>query len=386
LKDGSVETEWLVSYREYEIDVLNGLDDEGTLWREYWIKARMADYSKFVKCGFFEIARTGPDGPEIYVLDDALIIQTVENNFDPVSSNSEQQAAEMPKDQRVVFVVHGRNMKAKDALYTFLRSIDLKPQEWSGVIASSGKGSPYPGDVLDNALRKAQAIIVLFTPDDQVKLHPEFQKPDDSPDEAKLSMQPRPNVLFEAGMALGHSEERTIIVQLGKTKSFSDVLGRHTVRLSNGAEARKELAERLRTAGCSVDLSGIDWLSAGDFDSTIAGIGTEDAKGIRWQNTGNLWWLCNDMIEAERRIKSNTSHTDRVDGLRRVYHHARELNLSEEILAPLRKLKEQAINSSNELYWTTPTREKYTQELRDIFNKVGKAATSNQKDFKPDPD
>jgi hypothetical protein len=31
-------------------------------------------------------------------------------------------------------------------------------------------------------------------------------------------MQPRANVLFEAGMALGRDEARTIIVELGKVK------------------------------------------------------------------------------------------------------------------------------------------------------------------------
>src|SRR5207237_5150999 len=57
----------------------------------------------------------------------------------------------------------------------------------------------------------------------------------------------------------------TVLVQLGHMRPFTDVVGRHAVRLDNSAAMRKELAQRLATAGCIVDMSGDSWLSAGDF-------------------------------------------------------------------------------------------------------------------------
>ena len=38
-----------------------------------------------------------------------------------------------------VFVVHGRNAEARNAMFTFLRSIGLKPIEWDQAIALTGK-------------------------------------------------------------------------------------------------------------------------------------------------------------------------------------------------------------------------------------------------------
>jgi hypothetical protein len=65
--------------------------------------------------------------------------------------------------------------------------------------------------------------------------------------------------LFEAGMAIGHDADRTILVELGNVRPFSDVAGRHVIRMDGGAARRKELANRLETAGCAVNLSHDDW-------------------------------------------------------------------------------------------------------------------------------
>jgi predicted nucleotide-binding protein len=92
----------------------------------------------------------------------------------------------------------------------------------------TGKGSPYIGEVLDTAFTAAQAVVVLQTPDDVAYLHESLSFPGDPACEAE--MQPRPNVLFEAGMAIGRDEDRTIIVELGNVKAFSDIHGRHVIR------------------------------------------------------------------------------------------------------------------------------------------------------------
>ena len=52
-------------------------------------------------------------------------------------------------DPRSVFVVHGRNSEARDALFSFLRAIGLTPIEWSQAVDLTGKASPYVGEILD---------------------------------------------------------------------------------------------------------------------------------------------------------------------------------------------------------------------------------------------
>lgn len=149
-------------------------------------------------------------------------------------------------------------------MFMFLRSIGLRPIEWDQAVALTGKGSPYIGEVLDVAFAEGQAVVVLMTPDDVAYLRTEYAHGDEDPETKPLG-QARPNVLFEAGMALGRNADRTILVELGEIRPFSDVGGRHAVRLTSSPESRKSLAQRLSTAGCPVDLTGSDWLSAGDF-------------------------------------------------------------------------------------------------------------------------
>ncbi len=102
---------------------------------------------------------------------------------------------------RRVFVVHGRNKAARGAMFAFLRSIGLVPIEWSQAIAMTRRASPYIGEVLDVALEAAQAVVVLMTPDEIASLQAQYADDDDP--ETTPGGQARPNVFFEAGLALG---------------------------------------------------------------------------------------------------------------------------------------------------------------------------------------
>jgi hypothetical protein len=149
-------------------------------------------------------------------------------------------------------------------MFAFLRALGLSPIEWSTAITMTGSGAPYIGEVLDAAFNHAQAVLVLLTPDEITYLRSEYAT-DDADPETQPATQARPNVLFEAGMALGRHPNHTIIVEIGELRPFSDILGRHSVRITNDAIKRQELRLRLQAAGCAVDTSGTDWLSAGDF-------------------------------------------------------------------------------------------------------------------------
>lgn len=193
-------------------------------------------------------------------------------SFSVWSDESEGQNAsyegKMPIDKKRVFVVHGRNLAIRDAIFQFLRAIGLNPIEFIQAIASTGKAAPFVGETIEAGIFQAQAVVVLLTGDDEARLRSQFLNRNDSDYnyESKLTPQARPNVLFEAGMAFGRHPERTVLVEIGHIKKFSDIGGRHIIRLDNSGARRYEFAQRLLNAGCSVDLNGIDWNTAGNFE------------------------------------------------------------------------------------------------------------------------
>ena len=167
-----------------------------------------------------------------------------------------------------VFVVHGRDEALRKSMFDFLRALGLNPMEWSTAVAQAKGGNPYIGDILDSAMEKVQAVIVLFSPDELAQLKEQFwSSSDDKHGDGKLAGQARPNVLFEAGLALGAHPEKTVIIQIGKVRPFSDIAGKHLVRLGED-RGRNDLANRLKRLGCPVELTGDDWMNAGYFEPT----------------------------------------------------------------------------------------------------------------------
>ncbi|MFB6655668.1 CATRA conflict system CASPASE/TPR repeat-associated protein [Streptomyces microflavus] len=164
---------------------------------------------------------------------------------------------------RTVFVVHGRDDQARDAVFTFLRALDLRPLEWETLVAGTGSAAPYLGDVIGHAVRRAQATLVLMTPDDVVNLHPGLGG--DGGEGTGTGLQARPNVLLELGMALAAYPDRTVIVKAGDQREVTDLGGRNFIRLDAGPACRRKIADRLRSAGCRVDDTGQDWLAPGLF-------------------------------------------------------------------------------------------------------------------------
>jgi predicted nucleotide-binding protein len=202
-----------------------------------------------------------------------------------------------------VFVVVGRNTAASDAMFSFLGALGLNPIEWGAAVRQTGSGSPYIGQVLDVGFGMAQAVVVLMTPDDVAHLRPEYASRADDP-ELEPQGQARPNVLFEAGMAFGRHPERTILVELGSLRPFTDVGGRHTVRLNDDVASRNELANRLETAGCDVDRSGSLWTRVGDFTPPKAPGGL---RGRRLPSSAGK-----DRPRLDARYLHRTSGSDRI--------------------------------------------------------------------------
>jgi predicted nucleotide-binding protein len=177
-------------------------------------------------------------------------------------------AGKRPQNNRV-FVVCGRDQKLRLGVFSFLRSIGVEPLDFAEARRLTENPNPYIGEILDTAFQEAQAVVVLLTPDDEARLRRGLLKDNDSAYEKDLTGQARPNVLFEAGMALAFHPRRTVLVQFGDVRPFSDVAGRYILHMDNEVANRQEFAQRLEVAGCKVNIRGTDWHKEGELKVTI---------------------------------------------------------------------------------------------------------------------
>jgi predicted nucleotide-binding protein len=173
-----------------------------------------------------------------------------------------------PGDHRSVFLVHGRDLNIVRAMRALLRALGLRVVEWEHAVAQTGQAAPFTGDVVLAGMQMADAVLVLLTPDDMAQLRPNLLSDADGPDEREVRGQARSNVIYEAGIADTLDRSRTLIVEMGRVKSPSDLSGRNVVRFDGSPQARERLIARLGTAGLLVERSE-DWLGAGDFVSPL---------------------------------------------------------------------------------------------------------------------
>ncbi|MFY1670339.1 TIR domain-containing protein [Plantactinospora sp. WMMB334] len=168
-----------------------------------------------------------------------------------------------------VFVIHGRDLVARDALFGYLRALGLEPLEWERLVRDTRSATPSLKEVVDRAARDASAVIALLTPDDLVELHPALRRATDSADEHG-SCQARPNVFLELGMALALHPDRTIILEVGRMRRPTDLGGLNYVHMDAAGNWLNKVASRLEGAGCPVDRTGDDWRSLKRFDTLAA--------------------------------------------------------------------------------------------------------------------
>ena len=186
------------------------------------------------------------------------------------SGSADPPARDGPDDlRRNVFVVYGRDEQARLEFFEFLRALGVRPLEWEAVVGETGKGAPFLSEAVRRGLAAVQAVAVLMTPEDVVRLHPELHGPREVAAETGNSMQARPNVLLELGMALITHPDRTLVLMVGDHRPVTDLGGLNFIRIDGTADCRRKIATRLRLAGCLVDDRGQDWLHAGD----LAGLG-----------------------------------------------------------------------------------------------------------------
>ncbi|RJO61704.1 hypothetical protein C4544_02010 [candidate division WS5 bacterium] len=166
---------------------------------------------------------------------------------------------------KCIFVVHGRNIKLRKAMFDFLKAIGLEPMDWDTLRKLTGQGAPTTLDVVRTGMSKAYAILVIWSPEERVHLLPSFWGTHTRNSDRKYYNQPRPNVILEAGMAISLKPDKVIFVHLGEVRDVSDLDGLNVIKWDNDLIDRNALMRSLESIGCNVQLSDDSWKSVGNF-------------------------------------------------------------------------------------------------------------------------
>ncbi len=178
-------------------------------------------------------------------------IKRLEELIESLEEKREEPEAEQPgtpplakstPNSHRVFVVHGRDVAAKEQVRTFLSKLALEP-----VILSE---QPNQGQtVIEKFEGNADVdfVVVLFTPDDTGNL-------------ANSSSEPRPrvrqNVIFELGFFVGKlGRKKVCVLHKGSIEIMSDYHGIAYVEMDNAEGWQLKLAKEIRSTGINVDLN-----------------------------------------------------------------------------------------------------------------------------------
>ena len=202
--------------------------------------------------------------PDTFRLSDPATAEDVmytDSEEDDDEGSEDRDEAATPSVHEVV-VVHGRDAARTAFFFELLQRLNVHAVAFDELIARAGSGSPSIRQLIRTAFTQAQAVIILFTGDDVANLRPDLLGTSEGGGERTPTPQPRPHLLFEAGVAVALQPDRTIIVEVQPLRGLLNLDGVHVVRFSTGTrEERTQLANRLRAAGCELDTSGTQWLS-----------------------------------------------------------------------------------------------------------------------------
>jgi hypothetical protein len=162
-------------------------------------------------------------------------------------------------DPRRVFVVFGHDPDALAAMTRFLEDLDLRVMDFGDArtrtanhMRSLGETRPITTyDIVDYATARAAAVLCLLTPDEIVRPANGGKRTSE--------VRPRPNVIFEAGLAFARQPAKTLLVKVGATTSWSDVDGVQYAAFSNVPERRDELVDWLESFQLPVDRRKSEW-------------------------------------------------------------------------------------------------------------------------------
>jgi predicted nucleotide-binding protein len=260
-----------------KINLVDRIANDLPSWIQGPLKARRTRYGQLLarqrNDGIVRLEEVQTDDAAIKSLRSLLGLSTnlaeipAENIPVTTTSTMKESMSNESPNTRMVFIIHGRNQVAVNAMKQFLRSLGLDPHDFDAV-RNEMPGSVHLWQVVERALETARAIVVLHTPDEFVSLHPKLAGPKEV-----ARWQPRPNVLIEAGLAMGIGKECTIVVRFGETDIASDFQGFHFDRVGNDPDSRANFRKRFAAIGCPINDSN-DYLNpslSGDFVECVSG-------------------------------------------------------------------------------------------------------------------
>lgn len=136
------------------------------------------------------------------------------------------------RDPSRVLLIHGRDSLGVREVARLVDQLGLQPIMWQEALDRTGLWSPSVIARFRSCLDVAQGVVVVL--------------------EGGLG-ESGFNLVFEAGLALGLAEERTVVVQLGEQTPPGDLEEMNILRLRSTKESFHALSEALRNAGCDVD-------------------------------------------------------------------------------------------------------------------------------------
>lgn len=134
------------------------------------------------------------------------------------------------KSRQTVFLVHGWNHKVRNEIHALLVSAGFDVTKWDeGMRTKRSNGPASNWENLRICIDGADKVVVLLTPDEEAKstLKPE-DRPAGSPQGAAVEPRPRPNVLYELGLAHAWKPADTVLVTFD-CEPPSDLDGLHRV-------------------------------------------------------------------------------------------------------------------------------------------------------------
>lgn len=158
------------------------------------------------------------------------------------------------KNRKRIFVVHGRNSSMRRAIFNSLKALGLEPLDWNSLRKMTGRGTPFTLDVVRKGMCSAWATVVLWNPEERVRLLPAFWGANTRKTDQEYTNQPRPNVILEAGMALSLMSDKVIFVRCGEVRPISDLEGLNEIRSADDVVDIDSLANTLSSIGCEVEL------------------------------------------------------------------------------------------------------------------------------------
>lgn len=174
-------------------------------------------------------------------------LESIYERLDLIPEKLESRVAAVPAREasslsRDVFIVHGHDEAAREALARFIERLGLRP-----VILHE---QPNAGRTLVEKFERHSDVgfaVVLLTPDD-------VGYPRDHPEQARPRA--RQNVIFELGYFLGKiARAKVCALHKGDVEILSDYQGVVYIQMDSGGAWQLLLAKEIREAGIDIDLN-----------------------------------------------------------------------------------------------------------------------------------